>query len=71
MGWCFMEFCVRLKAARKQKGLSQARAAEILHTDQRQISKYESGRQEPSVSRLRDFCALYEVSADWLLGLKE
>ncbi len=66
-----MDFGARLKAARRQKGLSQTQAADALRTDQRQISKYESGKQEPSASRLREFCILYGVSSDWLLGLEK
>jgi len=66
-----MDFGARLKAARRQKGISQTQAADALRTDQRQISKYESGKQEPTATRLRELCELYEISADWLLGLEK
>ncbi len=66
-----MEFCEKLKAARKSKGLSQAKVGELLNSAQTQIMKYENGKQEPTATRLRELCELYEISADWLLGLEK
>lgn len=66
-----MKIYERLKQARKEKNITQGEVAKILMTTQPQIAKYESGQQEPTASRIIEFCKLYEISADWLLGLKD
>jgi len=40
-------FCYRLIKLRKQKGLSQAELANMVEVDQKTISNWESGKQEP------------------------
>ena len=58
-----------LKEAREDKDILQKQAAHALSTTQQQIFKYESGLQEMTVSRLKILCELYDVSADYILGL--
>lgn len=62
-------FSERLKEARKRKKLSQEQVAEELNIARSNISKYENGNLEPTMQTLREFCKLYEVSADFLLEL--
>lgn len=64
-----MQFNERLKAAREDKDISQKEAGEKIGTTQAQIWKYETGKQEMTVSKLRTLCLLYNVSADYLLNL--
>lgn len=35
------------------------------------LSRYEDGTREPSVEMIIKFCKLYDVSADYLLGLTD
>lgn len=64
-------FGEKLKEARKNKGLSQEKVAEILNIARSNISKYENGNLEPTMQTLREFCRLYEVSANFLLELND
>lgn len=58
-----MKIYERLKQARKEKNITQGEVAKILMTTQPQIAKYESGQQEPTASRIIEFCKLYEISS--------
>jgi|GEM_PF-208271 len=58
-----------LKEIREDKDILQKQAAHALKTTQQQIFKYESGQQEMTVSKLKILCELYDVSADYILGL--
>ena len=59
----------RLVSAREFKGLSQSDLSRRLHTAQQNISRYESGRNDPKASILRDFCVELDISPSYLLGL--
>ena len=58
----------KLKEARLYAGKSQKDAAELLETTQAQISKYEVGKQDITLSRLVMLADFYEVSIDWIAG---
>lgn len=64
-----------LKYVRKKKGYSQSQIAEILNTTQQQIWRYENENpkynQEIPVRHIITLARLYEVSADYLLGLTD
>lgn len=64
-----------LKYVRKQKGYSQSQIAEVLKTTQQQIWKYENENpkynQEIPVRHIITLARLYDVSADYLLGLTD
>ena len=59
----------RLKELRIERGLRLKDVANQLNVTIRTISRYEDGTREPSVEFIIKFCKLYEVSADYLLGL--
>jgi len=61
----------RLVFARKNAKLSQAKVAEILGIPQQQYSRYESGKNEIPTRYVVALCRVYNISADWLLGLKD
>lgn len=61
----------RLKEARVLSGKSQLDAAKILSTTQMQISKYETGKQDITFSRLILLADFYDVSIDWIAGLSD
>lgn len=64
-----MEYYKKLKAAREDKDISQTKVAQKLQTTQQQIYKYEHGKQEMTVSKLKTLCEYYNISADYILGL--
>ena len=61
----------RIRELRLEKGLKQAELAEILHTTQKNISKYETERLDLSTATLIKLCKFFEVSADYLLGIED
>lgn len=66
-----MQFHEKLKAAREDADLTQEEASEKIGIQRQQLSRYERGAVEPTVTRLRELCELYNVSADYLLGLRQ
>ena len=60
-----------MRRIRKQRGYSQEELAEILNTTQQQYSKYENGVNEIPVHHVITLCRFYNITSDWLLGLKE
>lgn len=64
-----MQYYERLKATREDKDITQQEAANAINTSQAQIWKYEAGQQEMTVSKLKQLCLFYNVSADYILGL--
>lgn len=63
-----MNFSVRLKELRTEKGYSQVKLSEELNISRRVVQTYESGAQEPTLSKLIAFADLFEVSLDYLVG---
>lgn len=60
-----------LKRLKELYNINQTDLAKVLKTTQQQISKYERGTRELKESQIIELCKMYNVSADWLLGLKE
>ena len=65
-----MEIHERIKAARKEKKITQEEVARRIGTTQQQINKYETGKQEMSTTRFKCWCEVLNVSADEVLELK-
>jgi len=66
-----MNIIKNLRKIRLEKGLTQTEIAELLKTTQQQYSKYENGQNEIPTHHIITLCEFYDVSADWLLGLKD
>ena len=64
-------FGQRIKLLRLQKGLSQASLAQVLGVTPTQVSDIEKGKTTTSLDRLVILCQTLDVSADYLLGLRE
>lgn len=64
-----MQIHEKLKAARIDKDLTQEKVARSINTTTMQIRRYEKGEQEMTISKLKSLCLLYNVSADYILGL--
>lgn len=61
----------RLKESRVTAGLKLKDAAEKLNITVQSVLRYENGSREPSLETLITFCKLYDVSADYILGLSD
>ncbi|MDE5667074.1 MAG: helix-turn-helix transcriptional regulator [Clostridia bacterium] len=61
----------RLKDLRSEKGLTQKEVAEQLKVSTTCYSGYEQGYREPDLKTLIKICKFFEVSSDYLLGLKD
>lgn len=63
-----MIFIFRLKALRKQKGLTQIRLAIELNMNQNTLSRYENELRQADYKTLILFADYFGVSIDYLLG---
>ena len=66
-----MKFCERLKMIRSECGLTQRQVYEILNISPNGYASYEQGRTEPNIDTLKKLCSIFNVSADYLLGIDE
>jgi len=64
-------FSERLIELRKEKGLLQRQLAKDLNITQSTISDWETARSRPNIYTLISFAKFFDVSADYLLGLKD
>lgn len=62
---------IRLKTLRAEYGLTQAQVAEKLGVSQQTYSKYENSDVPIDSEVLRKLCALYGVSADYILAIEQ
>ena len=61
-------FCENLAQLRREKGVSQRKAASDLQISQALLSHYENGAREPGLAFVCRACDYYGVTADYLLG---
>lgn len=61
----------RIKEFRQEKGLTQSQLAEMLSTTQSTVGKYEREEIQLTVDTIIKICKVFEVSADYLLGLED
>ena len=69
-GWCFMReiLAERLKACRKEKGLTQMQVAVYCDITEKAYQNYELMTREPKLEILIRIADLYGVSLDYLVG---
>ena len=60
-----------IKEIRQEKGLTQSQLAEMLSTTQSTVGKYEREEIQLTVDTIIKICKVFEVSADYLLGLED
>jgi len=60
----------RLRKAREHADLGQKELGEKMGISHQAISKWESGRSNPSTSRLTEFAKIVNVDIRWLLGFE-
>lgn len=63
------DFSTILKKLREEKNLKQIDIANGSNITVRTYQYYESGKQEPNVSRLKKLAIFFDVSMDYLVGL--
>jgi len=61
----------KLRALRLEKKLTQQKLAEKIGLVKGSISAYEKNTKHPSINVLIKLCAIFNVSADYLLGLSD
>ena len=64
-------FAPRVNELRKQKRLSQTELGEVLGLTHKSISTIESGVRGTTIEKLILLAKFFEVSTDYLLGLKD
>ncbi len=63
------QFSQTMSELRKERGISQRKAAADLKISQALLSHYENDAREPGLDFVCRACRYYGVSADYLLGL--
>ncbi len=66
-----LEINKRIKELRKLNNLTQTQLAEKLQTTQDTISLWELGKSYPDIESLIMLCKIFDISADYLLGLED
>ena len=70
-GYIMQNYGNRLKQARQSKGYTQIDMAKKMQIPQQTWQRYESGKFDLKMSTIYKICKTLDISADWLLGLKE
>lgn len=66
-----MKFKDSLKDIRKGQGLTQKDVYTKLRVSPNCYASWEQGRTQPDIESLKKLCVIFDVSADWLLGLDD
>ena len=61
----------RIKEIRRDLGLTQSQFGEKLSTSQDTVSHWELGTCFPTTDFVISICRIFDISADYLLGLKD
>ena len=62
---------LRIKELREENGMTQMQLALRLDLNHRTISHYEKGVSQPDIQTIEKLCEIFQVTADYLLGLKD
>ena len=65
------KFCCRIKELRLEKGFTQKELAQKLNTTNSAVCDWEKGRTQPDLQTLASIAKIFDVSADYLLGLSD
>ena len=66
-----MDYIRRMRDLREDHDYTQEFVARFLGTSQTMYARYERGANELPLHHLLSLCRLYQVSADYLLGLSD
>lgn len=62
---------VKIRDRRIQLGISQEELAGIVGTNQKQISRYENGQNDPTAEVLATIARALKTTPDWLMGFDD
>ena len=66
-----MKFNETLKNIRRNQGLTQRDVYLRLDVSPNCYASWEQGRTQPDVESLKKLCVIFDIAADWLLGLDD
>ena len=66
-----MKYIKILRDLREDRDVTQLQVAEYLGTSQTMYARYERGANELPLRHLIKLCEFYNVSADYILGIKQ
>ena len=66
-----LTFGERLRMARERAGLSQLDVFKTINLNNRSLSRYENNATVPNPDTMKALIELYDVSADFILGLSD
>ena len=66
-----VHYTKRLRDLREDHDYTQTQIAEQLGTNRNQYQLYECGKRSLPLDMLQDLCEIYDVSADYILGLTD
>lgn len=66
-----LSFGEKIKNLREDQNLTQSDLGKALNMTQRKISYLELNRYEPSIQDIVEICRFFNISADYLLGIKK
>ena len=66
-----MKFNERLKEIRRDSGLIQKDVYTLLQVSPNCYASWEQGRTQPDIESIKKLCRIFDVSADYLLGLED
>lgn len=66
-----MDYRTRIKELREDNDYTQAQVGKFLNKSQQGYNHIEAGRAELKIEDLAVLCRLYNVSADYIIGLTE
>lgn len=61
----------RIKELRRERDMTQGQLAERLQCNQQTVSRYEAEKNDLSSQVLIKLCEVFEVSADYILGIED
>lgn len=66
-----MDFKDALKKIRTERGMTQRDVYTQLKISPNGYASWEQGRTEPDIASIKKLCKIFDVSADYLLGLTD
>ena len=67
----YLNFGEKIRYLREEKELNQTELGKALNMTQRKISYIECGKFEPSIDDIKAFCNYFNISSDYLIGIKK
>lgn len=65
-----LSFGEKVRNLREDMDLTQAQLGKLLNMTQRKVSYIEHNKYEPSLQDIAAICRFFNVSSDYLIGLK-